>query len=224
MMWNFEVPDIEGNPASDTALFDVELISPLPYSPIGDGIIPIQATLSGSFELSELVATVAVEGISGTLPLSLALDGTPTFEGEVDLRGVYEGDLVFPLVTVTVTDLTGASAQVSTRIFVDRTEVLSLNASPSSITAGDEVIVNCSLSVGGEVSDEELSLEIVPSAAAVNRVGAGRWFVRLESQPHRFRCETLDGISRSNDTWIDVDAAFIEFTRDECGYKFESCG
>ena len=153
---------------------------------------------------------VAVEGINGTLPLSLALDGTPTFEGEVDLRGVYEGDLVFPLVTVNVTDSTGASAQVSTRIFVDRTEVLSLSASPSSITAGDEVIVNCSLSVGGEVSDEELSLEIVPSAAAVNRVGAGRWFVRLESaQPHRFRCETLDGISRSSDTWIDVDAASL---------------
>ena len=53
-------------------------------------------------------------------------------------------------------------------------------------------------------------LEIVPSAAAVNRVGAGRWFVRLESaQPHRFRCETLDGISRSSDTWIDVEAASL---------------
>ena len=205
-----QVPETETNPAQDTALFDVELVSPLAYGPIGDGIIPIEATLSGSFELSELSAVVAVEGVNGTQPLSLALDGTPTFEGEVDLRGVYEGDLVFPLVAVTVTDSTGASAQVSTRIFVDRTEVLSLSASPSSITAGDEVIVNCSLSVGGEVSDEELSLEIVPSAAAVNRVGAGRWFVRLESaQPHRFRCETLDGISRSSDTWIDVEAASL---------------
>ena len=57
-----------GNPAQDTALFDVELVSPLPYAPIGDGIIPIQVTLSGSFELADLSATVTVEGITGVFP------------------------------------------------------------------------------------------------------------------------------------------------------------
>ena len=116
-----EAPETETNPAQDTALFDVELVSPLRTAPSAMASFQLRPRYQAVLNSQNLVV-VAVEGVNGTQPLSLALDGTPTFEGEVDLRGVYEGDLVFPLVAVTVTDSTGASAQVSTRIFVDRTD------------------------------------------------------------------------------------------------------
>ena len=207
-----EEPEIDASANADSAPFSVTLNSPQPYAPIGEGLISVSASLSGTFDLASLRAEVSVEGLSSALPLTLATDGSATFEGEADLRGVYEGDLVFPLISVRVTDEgSGASAQASTRVFIDRTETITLSASPSSIVAGDEVVVSCLLTVGGETADDELVLDVLPTASAINRVGPGRWFVRLESaQPHRFRCETLDGVARSSESWIDVRAAELD--------------
>ena len=41
-------PETERNPAQDTALFDVEQHEPVPYGPIGNGIIPFRPAI-GSF-------------------------------------------------------------------------------------------------------------------------------------------------------------------------------
>ena len=65
--------------------------------------------------------------------------------------------------------------------------------------------VDCSLSVGGEVSDED-SLGLFPSAAAVNRVGAGRWFVHSSRLSLIVFVVRPDGISKAA-IWIDVEAA-----------------